>query len=123
MQNLSRFLVAFVALSHFGFMALQIFFWDHPVGEKVFDLPRDVLASSAALAANQGVYNGILGTGLIWAMRADKRDVKLFFLCAVVVAGVFGGLTAKFSILFSQALPGLLALVAVLVTPKVSHTS
>ena len=40
--------------------------------------------------------------------------MKVFFLGCVVVAGIFGGLTAKTTILFTQALPGLLALVCVL---------
>jgi putative membrane protein len=38
----------------------------------------------------------------------------VFFLSCVVVAGVFGGITAKTSILVTQALPGLIALVCVL---------
>ena len=35
------------------------------------------------------------------------------------IAGVFGGLTAKTTILFTQALPGLLALVCVLLASPV----
>jgi putative membrane protein len=44
--------------------------------------------------------------------------VKVFFLGCVVVAGIFGGLTAKASILLTQALPGLLALVCVLLASR-----
>ena len=44
--------------------------------------------------------------------------MKVFFLGCVVVAGVFGGLTAKTTILFTQALPGLLALVCVLLASR-----
>jgi putative membrane protein len=40
--------------------------------------------------------------------------VKIFFLACVIVAGIFGAITAKRSILFVQALPGILALAAVL---------
>jgi putative membrane protein len=74
----------------------------------------EVSASSAVLARNQGLYNGFLAAGLLWGLVARRRDVKLFFLGCVVVAGIFGGLTAKTTILFTQALPGLLALVCVL---------
>ena len=70
----------------------------------------EVSASSAALAANQGLYNGFLAAGLVWALWADRLDLKIFFLGCVVVAGVFGGMTAKTSILFTQALPGAIAL-------------
>ena len=119
MKLFANILVGFVALSHVGFMILEMFFWDHAVGERVFGLPREVLHSSATLAANQGLYNGFLAAGLVWALATGRRDVKLFFLGCVIVAGVFGGFTAKLSILFTQAMPALLALVLVLLSqPK-----
>jgi hypothetical protein len=40
-------------------------------------------------------------------------ELKIFFLTCVIVAGVYGGLTATRKILFVQALPALVALVAV----------
>ncbi|HYH95782.1 DUF1304 domain-containing protein [Hyalangium sp.] len=116
MKLFANIMVGFVALAHVGFMVLEMFFWDHAVGERVFKLPREVLHSSATLAANQGLYNGILAVGLGWALATGKRDVKLFFLGCVVVAGVFGGFTSKLSILFIQAMPALLALVLVLLS-------
>src|SRR5437764_12921682 len=91
-----------------------MFFWDHPVGRRIFGMTPEVSASSAALAANQGLYNGFLASGLVWALWADRRDLKIFFLGCVVAAGVFGAITAKTSILFTQALPAALALGAVL---------
>ena len=69
----------------------------------------EVSASSAVLAMNQGLYNGFLAAGLIWGIWKERRDIKLFFLSCVVVAGVFGGMTAKTSILFTQALPAVIA--------------
>ncbi len=119
MKRVANILVGFVALSHVGFMILEMFFWDHAVGERVFNRTREVLHSSASLAANQGLYNGFLAAGLVWALATGKRDVKLFFLGCVIVAGVFGAFTAKLSILFVQAMPALLALVLVLLSqPK-----
>ncbi|MGH8529384.1 MAG: DUF1304 domain-containing protein [Nevskiales bacterium] len=122
MKLFANVMVGFVALSHVGFMILEMFFWNHPVGEKIFELPRDVLASSAALAANQGLYNGFLAAGLVWGLYAARRDLKLFFLGCVIVAGVFGAFTAKFSILFTQALPALIALALVLLSGRSSAT-
>jgi len=92
-----------------------MFFWDHPVGRKIFSMTPEVSASSAALAMNQGLYNGFLAAGLIWGIWKDRRDIKLFFLTCVVIAGVFGGITAKTSILFTQALPALIAMACVLI--------
>lgn len=109
---------AFVALCHLGFLVLEMFFWNHPVGWKIFAMTPEAAASSAVLAMNQGLYNGFLAAGLIWGLIAGRRDVKLFFLGCVIVAGVFGALTAKPTILFTQALPGAVALTFVLLASR-----
>jgi len=114
MRMIALLLTAFVALSHVGIMILEMFYWDHPLGRQIFNMTPQVSASSAVLAANQGLYNGFLAAGLVWGLVTGRRDVKVFFLACVIAAGVYGGLTAKTTILFTQALPGLLALLAVL---------
>jgi putative membrane protein len=114
MKIIANVLIGLVALSHVGFLILEMFFWDHPVGRKIFGMTPEVSAGSARLAANQGLYNGFLAAGLMWALWTGRRELKFFFLGCVILAGIFGGLTAKTSILFTQALPGLLALVCVL---------
>ena len=108
------FLTGLVALAHLGFLALEMFFWNHPVGHRIFAMTPEFAAGSATLAMNQGLYNGFLAAGLVWGLAANRRDVKLFFLGCVIVAGIFGGFTAKTSILFTQALPGAVALLLVL---------
>ena len=118
MRAVANVLIGLVALSHVGFLILEMFFWDHPVGRKIFAMTPEVSAASARLAANQGLYNGFLAAGLVWALRADRRELKLFFLGCVIVAGIFGGATAKTSILFTQALPAAFALVAVLMSSR-----
>lgn len=114
MRMISLLLIALVALIHTGFLVLEMFYWNHPIGREIFKMTPEVSASSAILAANQGLYNGFLAAGLVWGLVTGRRDVKIFFLACVIVAGVYGGLTAKTTILFTQALPGLLALLAVL---------
>ncbi len=114
MRMLALLLTAFVALSHIGIMILEMFYWNHPVGRQVFNMTTEISASSAVLAANQGLYNGFLAAGLVWGLVTGRRDLKVFFLICVVAAGVYGGLTAKMSILYIQGLPALLALLAVL---------
>src|SRR2546423_6362344 len=110
MTIVANVLTAFVALSHAAILVLEMFFWDHPVGRRIFAMTPEVSASSAVLAKNQGLYNGFLAAGLVWGLVAGRRDVLVFFLGCVVIAGVFGGLTAKTTILFTQALPALVAL-------------
>lgn len=118
MKALANVLTGFVALSHVGILVLEMFFWDHPVGRKIFGMTPEVSASSAILAANQGLYNGFLAAGLLWGLWAGRRDLKIFFLGCVVVAGVFGGMTAKTSILFTQALPAAIALGVVVLASR-----
>lgn len=105
--------VAFVAAEHFGFLILEMFLWTKPIGRRIFGLSPELAQASAALAANQGLYNGFLCAGLIWGLMAG-RAVESFFLICVIVAGVFGAVTAKRSILWVQAAPAAVALFLVL---------
>ncbi|MFQ3245040.1 MAG: putative membrane protein [Arenicella sp.] len=113
MKLAANLLTLFVAISHVGIMILEMFFWNHPVGQRIFAMTPEVAAASEVLAMNQGLYNGFLAAGLIGGLLRDRFDTIVFFLCCVIVAGVFGAATAKFSILFTQGLPAVLALVAV----------
>ena len=113
MRFLSHLMVLLVALVHGWFMALEMVLWNHPVGQRIFEMTPEFSASSAVLAANQGLYNGFLAVGLLWGLFAGRRDVKVFFLTCIVIAGVYGGLTAKMTILYVQALPALVALLLV----------
>lgn len=111
MNLLSNILVGIVALLHVGFLVLEMFLWDHPFGRKTFRMTQEYSKASASLAANQGLYNGFLAAGLIWGLVTGNFAVKAFFLICVLIAGIYGGLTAKRTILYVQALPGLLGLV------------
>ncbi len=114
MRLVALLLVALVALSHVGFLVLEMFYWTRPLGLQVFGTTPDFAEASAVLAANQGLYNGFLAAGLLWGLVSGRRDIKVFFLGCVIVAGVYGGLTAKMSILYVQAAPALAAMLAVL---------
>jgi putative membrane protein len=114
MKFFAGLLTFIVALLHFAFMVLEMFFWNHPVGHKIFAMTPEVAASSQVLAMNQGLYNGFLAVGLLWGLLGGKHSVKVFFLLCVLVAGIFGAFTAKFSILYIQAVPALLALIFVM---------
>jgi len=111
---LANYLVGFVALLHVYFMVLEMFLWDKPLGLKTFGHSRDVAKVTKTLAMNQGLYNGFLAAGLGWGLVSGSESFKLFFLGCVVVAGVFGGLTASRKILYIQALPAAVALALLL---------
>ncbi len=65
--------VALVALLHLGFLVLEMFLWDTPVGHRVFAMTPEAAASSAVLAMNQGLYNGFLAAGLGLVLLAPRR--------------------------------------------------
>ena len=99
--------VAVVALMHLYFLVLEMFLWTKPFGRRLFGLTPEFAHASAALAANQGLYNGFLAAGLLWgvSLGADGFSIKVFFLACVIVAGLFGALTVNRRILWVQALP------------------
>ena len=115
MHLVAQILIAIFALLHVYFLVLEMFFWDQPLGRKVFKLTPEFAAQSKALAANQGLYNGFLAAGLIWGLVLGGHEgfhVELFFLACVIVAGIFGAASVNRRIFFFQALPALIALVA-----------
>ena len=104
--------VAIIALLHIYFLVLEMFLWTKPAGRRAFGLTAEFAEQSKTLAANQGLYNGFLAAGLIWGLNLGIAgfNVKVFFLVCVLVAGIFGGLTASRKILWVQALPAVIAL-------------
>lgn len=117
MQLLADVAVMAVALLHLGFLVLEMFLWARPIGRRVFRLTPEFARASAALAANQGLYNGFLTAGLLWGvvLGADGLSIKIFFLACVIIAGLFGAFTVSRKIFWVQALPGVFALALVLI--------
>jgi putative membrane protein len=114
---LATILVAVVAAIHLYILVLEMVLWNTPTGRKTFNLSEDFARETRVLAANQGLYNGFLAAGLLWGLWLGESGVPvtLFFLTCVLIAGVFGAITASRKILYVQALPALVALIALLV--------
>jgi putative membrane protein len=104
--------VAFVGLLHVYFLVLEMFLWGKPIGLRVFGQTKEAAAATRVLAANQGLYNGFLAAGLFWGLSLGPggTGVKVFFLCCVVIAGIFGAATASRRILIGQAVPASIGL-------------
>lgn len=109
MKYLSIALSLFVALEHVAFMVLEMFYWTKPLGRKIFRRSEADALSSAGLAKNQGLYNGFLAAGIVYALYvADLRFLE-FFLGCVVVAGIYAAITVNKRIFFVQGIPALAA--------------
>ncbi|NJD35831.1 MAG: DUF1304 domain-containing protein [Betaproteobacteria bacterium] len=110
-------LVLLVALEHLYFLYLEMFLWTTPKGLRIFGNTAEKADASRILAANQGLYNGFLAAGLLWGLvypGVAGSHIQMFFLSCVIVAGIYGGLTAKRTILYLQGGPALLALLVLL---------
>ncbi|GAA3865227.1 DUF1304 domain-containing protein [Streptomyces sp. NPDC059687] len=117
MEILANVLVALVAALHMYILVMEMFLWERKPGRGLHGFEPELARTTAPMAANQGLYNGFLAAGLVWGLIAGDPTgfrVQVFFLVCVVIAGVFGAVTANRRILFAQALPGALALAAVL---------
>jgi putative membrane protein len=113
---LGQLCIALVAILHIGFLVLEMFLWDKPLGMKVFANTAQKAQLTKVLAQNQGLYNGFLAAGLIWSIcttGAFALALANFFLGCVVVAGVYGAITVSKKILYVQAVPALIALLVV----------
>ena len=112
---LTNFIVCLVAALHFYFLILEMFLWTKPAGLRAFRQSLEKAQASKVLAANQGLYNGFLATGLLWGVFYPGAEfglqIKIFFLLCVVAAGVFGAYSVSRRILYVQALPAFISLV------------
>lgn len=111
---LSNGLILIIAVLHIYFLVLEMFLWTRPYGLRIFGQTQEQANASAALAANQGLYNGFLAVGLLWGLIHPSAEVgyqfKIFFLSCVFIAGLYGGLTVSRRIFLIQALPAIFAI-------------
>ncbi|MFY7992465.1 MAG: DUF1304 domain-containing protein [Bacteriovoracaceae bacterium] len=110
LSTLANITTGLVALIHIWIMILEMFLWTKPYGRKAFGMKLEQAQATAVLAANQGLYNGVLAAGLIWGLYQGSLEIKAFFLISVAVVGIYGAMTASKKIIFIQTIPALLAL-------------
>ena len=119
MNLLSQIFVGFIALLHLYILWLEMFAWTTRAKKVFKTIPEDQFEKTKVMAANQGLYNGFLAAGLIWSLLitdvAWSKNVALFFLGCVLVAGVYGAMTASKRIFFVQAVPAILGILSFLV--------
>ncbi|MDQ2751570.1 MAG: DUF1304 domain-containing protein [Bacteroidota bacterium] len=116
---IQKILIAIIAIEHLYIMYFEMFKWE-TIGKKTFKtLPESLFTPTKGMAANQGLYNGFLSAGLLWtffiADQVWSANIALFFLSCVIIAGIYGALTASKKIFFVQAVPAIVTLVIVIV--------
>jgi len=115
MSTLANIVVGLIGLLHVYILVLEMFLWDKPRGLRAFNQTQAAATASKTLAANQGLYNGFLAAGLFWGLilGPNGNSIKIFFLCCVLIAGLYGAATVNRKILFIQAIPAAVGLVLV----------
>ena len=114
MSVIAAVLVVLVAVLHAWFLVLEMFLWTRPAGLKTFRNTPEKAETTRVLAANQGLYNGFLAAGLLYAAMTGSREFAVFFLACVVVAGAYGAYSVSKRIFYVQALPAIAGLLALL---------
>ena len=117
MPLFAKILVAIVAIEHCYILWLEMFAWTTKAPKVFKSMPKELFPQTKALAANQGLYNGFLAAGLVWSLLIENHAwaiyVAVFFLSCVIIAGIYGGMTAGKRIFYVQAVPAIVALIAV----------
>jgi putative membrane protein len=113
MQLAAQIVTALVALIHVYIVLLETVLFNSR-GRRVFGLSKEKAEIVQPAMSNQGCYNGFLvaalGVGFVHPDAAIGSAFTVFGLACVAVAGVWGGITVKRSILLIQTLPAAIGL-------------
>ncbi|WP_396143353.1 DUF1304 domain-containing protein [Flavobacterium sp.] len=116
MNITSQLIVGFIAFIHLYILWLEMFAWTTRAKKVFKTIPEDQFEKTKVMAANQGLYNGFLAAGLIWSLFISdsiwSKNVALFFLICILIAGIYGAVTASKRILFVQAVPAILGILS-----------
>lgn len=112
-KTLALIVYLLVLLIHVYIVVLEMVLWKTR-GPKVFRITPEQAAETAAMASNQGLYNGFLVVALVIGLVAPDPAINaafaLFGLICVAVAGIWGAITVSKRILFVQTVPAAAAL-------------
>ncbi|MCO6163065.1 DUF1304 domain-containing protein [Flavobacterium sp. NRK F7] len=118
MNILSQIIIVIVALLHTYFLWLEMFAWTTKAPKVFRNFPKELFPKTKTLAANQGLYNGFLVAGLVWSLFVSdvtwSKNIAIFFLSCVLIAGIYGAYSASKRIFYVQGIPALLGLASIL---------
>jgi putative membrane protein len=113
MHLAAQIVTALVALIHVYIVLLETVLFNTR-GRRVFGLSKEKAEIVQPAMSNQGCYNGFLVAALVVGFvhpdPAVASAFTVFGLCCVAVAGIWGGVTVKRTILMIQTLPAVIAL-------------
>lgn len=117
MSIISTLFILFTALEFFYIMYLETFATTSPSTSKIFNMTIEELERKSVnvLFKNQGIYNGLIGVGLIYGLffATEPIEISRFILSYIILVALYGSLTSDKKIILTQ---GGLAMVALFST-------
>lgn len=117
MEFIFNLLVILIALEFLYIMYLETFATTSDKTAQTFKMTIKELQNKnvQTLFKNQGIYNGLIGVGLLYAqfIAANSFELVRFLLIYILLVAAYGAYSSDKSILFKQ---GGLAIIAVIVS-------
>lgn len=118
MNIISIILTVLVAVLFFYIMYLETFATDSDSTSRVFNIDKEELKrpNLNILFKNQGVYNGLIGVGLLYGTFFSKNPKEIIgtLLVYIILVAIYGGLTSDKKIILKQGGLPILALITLL---------
>ena len=118
MTILAQIVVGFVSFIHIYILWLEMFVWTTKARKVFKTIPSDMFEKTKVMAANQGLYNGFLAAGLIWSLYISdeiwSKNIALFFLGCILIAGIYGAFSVSKRIFYVQSVPAILGILSIL---------
>ena len=114
-NTLALIFTTLVAVEHLYIACVEMFMWD-TMGKRIFKktMRPELFSETKGLAANLGLYNGLLAVGLIIGLCLTEGDISLYlrylFLSFAGIAAIFGAIRSGWTIILKQGLPAFIAL-------------
>lgn len=116
MNIITTILTVLVALLFFYIMYLETFATDSNSMSRVFNITKEELKrpSLNTLFKNQGVYNGLIGVGLLYGTFFSKnlKEIVGLLLVYIILVAIYGGVTSDKKIILKQGGLPILALIS-----------
>lgn len=116
-SGLTLVLGTLVALEFFYIMYLETFATRSRTTARVFNMTEQELArdSVSVLFKNQGVYNGLIGVGLLYGLFVSQSiEIVTMLLIYVVLVALYGSITSNKKIILTQGGLAILTLLSML---------
>lgn len=119
MSTLTLVLGTLVAIEFFYIFYLETIVTASPSTSRVFRMSKDELTrdSVSVLFKNQGVYNGLIGVGLLYGLYLSPNPVEVvtMILTYIILVALYGSITSDKKIILTQGGLAILTLISMVI--------